>query len=289
MSISSFLGPNKLSPVSVSAANPLPVTNTPASLEHCYDVIRAQYGKIVLVKEKTLFKFGQNDAVGTSEATIMGFAGSEIAETYVSDNLIDRIVSSNNTNTQTMVVEGHTIDGSGLLTFVTQTLTLTGQTPVALTTPVARVSRAYNSSGTVLASGSTIYVYESTSTVTSGVPQTASKVHITVNAAENQSLKCATSFSNVDFGLITHIYADINKKTTAIADIRLKIRLNGGVFRTVLVRTVNTAANGGFDLHLDPYVIVPNNADVIMTATASTADVSISAGFNTYIATVQAP
>ena len=272
--------------IAFGASNPITVWASDVYLQHAYDVIQSTYGDTVTVKPKNLLKFGLNPGVGTSECTIMGFVGSEVAETYATANSIDSIVSGNDTNHQTMVVEGHTVSGSEL-TFVVQNVTLTGQTPALLPTPLFRATRLYNNDTSNLASSSIVYVYDSSATaVDTGVPQTAAGVHIIANAAENQSLKASTAFSNIDYGLITHVYADVNKQKAAQVDIRLKIREFGKVFRTQFVRTVASDSNGILDFPLIPYLIVPKNADVIITATASTTAVSVSGGFNTLIATV---
>lgn len=259
-------------------------TGDPA-LIHLFQVIKGDYGVDVALKPKTLLKFGQNLSVGTTEASLMTLAGSEVAETYVDTNVIDRVVSDDDSNTQTLRLEGHSIDGSGNFNFIVQSVTLTGQTPVTLSTPVCRTSRSYVSSGATLAANSKVYFYESTSTVTSGVPQTASKVHLIVLAGDNGTEKAATTFSYLDYGLITHIYGGVNKKTAASADIYLKIKAPGAPFRTILKRSVNSAGKVDFDLPLKPYMLIPRNHDILMTGIASTGDVSLFGGFNVYIAT----
>lgn len=144
--------------------------------------IQEQYGDIVSVdaKKKSLLKFGRNPAVGTSFETIWNTGGDE---TYPTSNSIDKISSSNDGDTQEVVIEGHTIDSNGELTFVSQTKTLEGQTESALDTPLARCTRLYNNDSTNFAG--TVYIYED-DTVTAGVPQTAAKIHLTVSAGKNQ-------------------------------------------------------------------------------------------------------
>ena len=222
----------------------------------------------------------------------MRLQGSEVSETYVNTNLINRVSSSSTSNTQEVVIEGHTASGSGTdlqLTFVTQTVTLNGQTPVELTTPLARATRIYNNSSTNLATNSAVYVYQSTSAVSAGVPSDATKVHVVMDQAnnDNTSNKCATAFSNVDYGLITQAYLGIDQKTAANADFRLKIRLPGKLFRTQWEIPLQSAANASTWFDFRPFIIVPKNSDVIITAKTSTNNVSVSAGFNALICKVQ--
>ena len=77
----------------------------------------------------------------------------------------------------------------------------------------------------------------------------------------------------------------MNKKTGAGAIIRLKVREKGGVFRTRFKRTINSLGND-MDFMIQPYLIVPANADVIMTAEAQTAGDDIAAGFHCILASV---
>lgn len=95
-------------------------------IRHAINEIYSTYGDVVSVNEKakSLLKFGQNALVGTSQATVMTLPAGILAETYVTTNAIDSVSSSDNGDTQLVYVEGHTIDGDGNLTFISQTVTL---------------------------------------------------------------------------------------------------------------------------------------------------------------------
>ena len=232
----------------------------------------------VMTKGKTLNKFGRNEAVGTSTEMVWLYGGTE---TIPSTNAIDKISSSDNGDTQSVTVEGHTISGSDL-TFVVQSKTLVGQTETALDTPLARATRVYNNDSTDFAG--TVYVYED-DTVTAGVPQTAAKVHLSTGGSDNQSMKCATSISSVDYWILTNWYCAVNEKTTAAADFELQIRLSGKVFRTRI--QCEASSNGGpSSLPLDPPIIIPPNSDMRVMATASTSNVSVSSSVNGVLAII---
>jgi len=244
------------------------------------------YGDSVSVdkKKKSLLKFGENPAVGTAEATLMEFLGSETSETYATGNDIDGLVFDD-TFTGAVTIEGHTISGSDL-TFVSQTINATSTTKATLTTPLYRATRIFNASGTNMPANSKGYVYASSGvSLIDGVPQTASSVKIIMSAAEQQSLKAATSLSSQDYAFVTEIYASINKKTQGGAVIRFKVRDSGGVFRTVFKRGINSL---GPDLNFKvrPYKIIPKNADIIITAEADSA-AAVSGGFNSILAIIQ--
>lgn len=264
--------------------------STDAKIRHAEREILNTYGDTVSVaaKKKSLLKFGRNASVGTSYETVWEYGGDE---TYVTTNAIDTVSSSSASDTATeMFVEGHTVSGTGTssqFTFTTQTVTLNGQNKVLLTTPLARVSRAYVSSGTLVGD---FYVYED-DTLSSGVPTTASKVHMTVEGATSghtQSFKAATTFSNTDYAIVTSGYAAVNKKTSASVDFVIEVRQAGGVFRPAGGRiSLQSGGQTTAQIQFDPYVIIPKNADVRIRAIASTTAVEVDASFQAYLAAVQ--
>lgn len=253
--------------------------------------ILSTYGDVVSVeaKAKSLLKFGRNANVGTSYETVWEYGGNE---TYVTTNAIDTVSSSSASDTATeMFIEGHTVSGTGTssqFTFVTQTVTLNGQNKVTLATPLARVSRAYVANSTVLVGD--FYVYED-DTLSSGVPTTATKVHMTVEGATSghtQSFKAATTFSNTDYAIVTGGYAAVNKKTSANVDFVIEVRQAGGVFRPAGGRiALQSGGQTTQQIQFDPYVIIPKNADVRVRAIASTTAVEVDASFQAYLAAVQ--
>ena len=249
-------------------------------LRHAELFILDTYGHTVSIenKRKPLTKFGRNSDLGTSEETVWLVGGTE---TYATDNDIISISSSDDTDTQSVVIEGHTVSG-GNLTFVSQTVTMTGQTEKALTTPLYRATRLYNAGATNFAG--TVYVYES-DTVTDGVPQTASKIHIRTDGTNNQSLKCATSLSSVDYWIITHVSASVLRQTAAAADLKLQVRESGGVFRTLYPFSVHTNS-GVVQISFDPCLVVRPNSDIRLQATASTTSVQVEGAIHGYLASI---
>lgn len=244
------------------------------------------YGDIVSVaqKAKSLNKFGRTEEVTTTPRTIAQLGSGESHETYQTSNTIDYVVSSDGADTQSIVVEGHTIDADGEFTFVVQSVTLTGQTKAPLTTPLARCSRMYNNGSTNLAG--TVYAFRDT-TVTGGVPQTAANIHCTIPITKNQSFKAATTISKSDYYFIRVVYVSVNKKAAADVDVELEIRLKGKVFRQQFPLSVSTDGVNTFLEELRPMLIVPKNADVRLTASALAGSaIAVSGGFNGYLAKV---
>lgn len=241
------------------------------------NVVLSTYGDTVSVadKQKNLNKFGANITVGDSFETVAKLQGATSNETYVSTNIIDSIVSSDATDTQTMVVEGHTIDVSGNLTFVTQEATLNGQTEVTLGTPLARATRMYlNASGTFdspqsVPSG-TVSVYDNTDGITGGVPNTDAATKVLIDVGETQSEKCATSTSSTDYWFISTFVGGVGASGGSADRVTFRIESRdvsgGGAWRpqgrTIVVKVGENASTE----YLDPLLIVPKNHDIRVRA-----------------------
>jgi len=246
--------------------------------------IQALTGDVVSIdrKAKSLIKFGKSaDLVANTLETVWTVGGNE---TYVTDNTIEYISSSSALDNQTIKLECHTVSGTGTdakFTFLVQEVTLNGQTPVALTTPVARVSHAYNSNGTELVGRVT--VYENT-TVVGGVPSDPTKIHIDIPQGLQGSFKGATTFSDSDYYILTGGFGSVSKKQEANVDFYLEVREAGGVF--IQRAAVSGSTGGPWDIELDPAVIVPKNADVRIRADSATNNAVVFGVFKGYLAKV---
>jgi hypothetical protein len=248
--------------------------------------VYSTYGQRVSIdaKAKSLLKFGKSGNLSTTAGlqTVWSVDGNE---TYISTNLIDSVVSSSASDTQEVTIEGHTIEGSGVdakFTFVVQAVTLNGQTPVALTTPLARVSRVNNNSSTEIVG--VVSVYED-SAVTGGVPNDVTKVHIDIPLGFQQSFKAATTFSNTDYFFLTGCYGAVSQKQTAAADFYIELREVGKSFRQIACLTASSTG-GAFNIEFDPAIIIPRNADVRIRCTTGTNNAVVFTNFRGYLAKV---
>lgn len=251
---------------------------------YAIDEIKATYGDDVSVsqKKKSLLKFGRTtNADADVKTTVALFQGTEVNETFATGNTIDYLVSDNAADTGDVTVEGHTLL-VGDLSFATQTVTLTGTTPVALTTPLARTNRLFNAEVGSFASPATalvgnVYAYDSTvaTGVTSGVPDVATATKCVIAAGKQQSEKCATSVSAQDYWLITQIAAGGAKgnANTVSGNVDVAVRTDGGPWRPLGLELVLRA--GGDQkafAHFAPYLIVPKNSDVRLEVISNTND-----------------
>lgn len=257
-------------------------------LEHAKDVIFKSYGDRVSFSEKgkDLLKFGKNPNVGSSFATIWYTGQDNANETYVADdvNSIDTISSSSASDTEVVRIEGHTMTG-GNRTFVVQTATLNGQNKVTLTTPLNRCTRvAHNDESSTDLVGE-IYVYEDTA-ITAGKPTDTTKIHITVQAGENQSQKASTSLSSVDYWVIGSMQFNyLQKSGSNVASFRIEVREQGGVFKPKTDEITVTTGNSR-DVMFAPYLIIPKNSDVRISAKTSALNQELSADINGFLAVV---
>jgi len=246
--------------------------------------IKQDFGDNVSVfrKGKSLFKFGRNTKVGnsTSGYTLWSTGTDEAHETYVSTNAIDTLSSSSASDSETVVIEGHTISGTDL-TFVVQTATLNGQNKVTLTTPLARATRIYNDNGTNLVGN--IYVYEDTA-ISSGKPTDTTKIHLSIRAGKNQSEKASRSISSTDYWILTSFRGSVLEKSASFADVEIQVRQLGKVFRQIEDVACSSNANGVFEFY--PYFIVPPNSDVRLVAVADGANTDVSGSIQGYLGVI---
>ena len=247
--------------------------------------IQSTFGDTVSIdkKAKSLIKFGKSAELSADTIeTVWSYGGNEV---YVQDNLIDSIVSSNVVDNQEIYLECHTVEGTGAdqkFTFMTQAVTLNGQTRVPLPTPVARVSKAYNNNGTELVGS--VYVYQETP-LTNGVPQDRTKVHAHIPQGFQQSFKGATTFSNEDYYILTGGFGSVSNKQAASVDFYLEVRTPDKVFRQGAAVSAGSAG-GSWDIDLDPCIIIPKNADIRITCETATQGAVVFGSFKGYLAKV---
>ena len=259
-------------------------------LLHGIDAANAEDGVTWSVhkKNKSLSKFGRRAGVGSTAVTVGDFGG-EDNETLSTTNNITTLVSSDAADTQIIKIEYHTINpGGDALTFGVQTVTLTGQTPAPLPVPAARVSRMYNTNGTLLVGD--VWVYEGGAITTpANGPDDATTIHAQIVAGTQQTKKAATSISNVDTFFITEIVTSVLAGTpgSQVIDFDLEMKALDGVWLPILEWT--NQVGGLVTLHqtFNPVIRVPPNYDVrILALAASGSGVDVSASMRGYLATI---
>lgn len=238
------------------------------------------YNHKVLTGRKALHKFGRHIDLGTSEGVI-NHDGIVPVKPAVND--ITHYSSANDTDDDVLHVEGMTI-ASGVLTFVTQDITLQGFTSVELDTPLARVTRIANLVSPTDTVGD-VYIYQdAAAAITDGVPDDLATVGNIMSSADQASLYAGTSIQSTNYFIVTNIYAYVGKQTSASVDIKFKIRDASGTFRTVTV--ADASNNSPADRNILPFYIIPPNSDITMLATSSAVNTDVSAGFSGFFADI---
>jgi hypothetical protein len=281
-----------------TSGNPFQSVVPDFKLAHAIRVVEADDSVDVSIWEKAkgLRKFGRNSTVGTSFETVGELQGTESNETFVTTNLIDGVSSSSASDTsQTIVIEGHTVDGSGNLTFVSQEAILLGQTEVTLTTPLARATRAYvKPSGTFgttpTALVGNVYIYDNTGGVGSGTPTVASGTKLMISAGNTQTQKCATSTSSADYWFIDSFSAAVGVAGGSASRVEIRIELrdiaNGGAWRPAGRNIELTVGQNGITYLLDPCIIVPPNHDIRVRAKTDSNTAEVVAELAGYLAII---
>jgi hypothetical protein len=259
-------------------------------LWHALQRIKGGYGAIADVssKRKALRKFGRNEAIGATPATVMTLPTGETEETLPSTNVNLVISSTSASDTQNLtLIEGHEFDGDDMLFRKSTTLlALTGQTSVDTGFDWGRVTRVRLSSAAV----GTIYVHEGGAT-TNGVPDDLTTVHAIIPAGETQTQKASTTISSTDFYIITAAtLAVLEKQAGRFAQSRIEVQpVNDGQDWYPLKQYVSAEATSGTTSILgagEPALIVPPNHDVRLTAISGTEGVDVVAGMAGYLARV---
>lgn len=283
---------------------PLPPEATWTGVQRAVNAAYRTYGDVISIGEKgkQLNKFGRTSTnTAGASTTVSIFQGAVANETFATTNSIDSMVSDSAADTMSIGGEGHTIDGSGNLTFIAEANTLNGQTPVTLSTARGRASRAFiPNSGTFgttpSAPAGNVYFYDSTVAggVTGGVPNNAAATKLILPAGLFRSQKGATSTSSLDYWIITGMRASVDRSGPAAAvffDIETRDIADGGpwVPYGLQVRLNTSSLETDFvDLSETP-ILVPKNHDARVVCTSDTNNTISEAALRGWLAKVKNP
>jgi hypothetical protein len=194
---------------------------------------------------------------------------------------IDSISSSSASDTVDIQIQG--LDAN--LELVTQVATLSGQTRVALTTPLIRVFRAKNNSYPGVNLAGTAYVYENTA-LSSGVPSDTTKIRLVVDNGDNQTLM---ALYTVPINYTAYMMSFYASTAGATQDTQYQIRLkareyNGtdwGAWQLKHLDAISDIGAGRMFHEYNPPQKFDGGTDIIMSAQAvsNALGANISAGF----------
>jgi hypothetical protein len=220
---------------------------------------------------------GANDAVTTSYADVW-------KQNIVRTNPAAAVVlgvSSGNANDTSAGTGARTVRVTGLdanYNLLQETVTLNGQTKVVTVGTYLRVNKVeVLTAGTGGVNAGELYVYDTSDTVTAGVPQTSTKIFGRIAAGLNiTQMACYTTAANERL-LLTRVLGQLGDLTTTVkyGKIRVKVQKFGELAKFFTLAQVSSAG-GTHALEMENGIVeVPEKSDVSFQAIASAAGEAI--------------
>lgn len=195
--------------------------------------------------------------------------------TYSTSADIDTISSDDNGDTQDLEIQG--LDTNYDL--VTQTITLTGQTPASLTTNLIRVFRLKNVNSTDNAGH--VFCYVGTDGATNGVPDTADDVRAVIHPGNNQTLMAIFTIPNGKTGYMRDWYASTaGAKRDSQHSIKLLARPFGQVFQLKHLSNISVTGTSYIQHKYDDPEVFSAKTDIEMRADTDQDIAGVAAGFD---------
>lgn len=222
-------------------------------------------------------KFGASPDFDTGDSEVTMWDGAEdgavwelMKYVYSTGANIDSISSTNNGDTQDVEVQG--LDANYDL--VIQTVTLQGNTRVALTTSLIRVFRVKNSNSTDFAGH--IIVYENDTTVDDpGVPDDSNLIRAVVHPENNQTEMCVFTVPAGYTALVYRFYADTaGASRSAEYLIKLKARPFGGVWQLKQKGVMDDSTGKKLDREFKVPLKFSEKTDIELTAEILTSNIT---------------
>lgn len=201
----------------------------------------------------------------------------EMQYTYSTTAAIDSLSSSNNGDTQDIEVQG--LDSNYDL--VTQTITLAGQTRVALTTDLIRVFRLINRGSTDLAGD--VYCFENTADTTpaDGIPDDTTKIRAIIKNGNNQTLMAVYTIPNGKTGYMRSFFAaTAGARKTSVHEIRLFARPFGEVFQLKHKTSLLAVGTSNFQYEYVEPAVFAAKTDIFIDTNTDTDISSVAGGFD---------
>jgi len=210
---------------------------------------------------------GATDLAGLTKTSMDQYTYSTTAD-------IDSVSSSSASDTTNLEIQG--LDANWEV--VTQTVTLTGQTRVALTTDLIRVFRMKNAGSDAYVGN--IFCYKD-GDLTTGIPDTEADIRAIIQIGNEQTLMALYTIPLGKTGFLCKWYASSSKKKDQLSDVKLLFRPSGGVFQLKHVSSI--AATGASAIQHEYFVPesgLDAKTDIALRADTSKNDGSLSGGFD---------
>lgn len=222
-------------------------------------------------------KFGAIDDVDAgSPYDVWKFGSTSGANEYTwSDTAdIDRVSSSSALDTHSVRVTGLDADGYEVI----QSVILTGQTPVALTTPLWRVNRVDNDNSEDYAGNIYVFVNGATS---GGVPSDVTSVRGFIAVGDNQTLQTVYTVPKGKIAYVLGSEVAIIKGlgTTTSVSYKTKLREPGGVFKVKYNYSLASAGTSRSTHNAPMWIPVPELTDIKPEITVTADNTGVSYAF----------
>lgn len=222
------------------------------------------------------FKFGSNDAVGTTEESVWAHGGRYVWPAAASTMTVSSTSANDaaaGSGAQTVQIYG--LDENWLPQ--DEIVAMDGQTPVTTAGTYIRMFRALTRSAGALG-GNDGDIYVGTGTVTVGVP---ANVYARILPSINQTLQAVWSIADGRKAYMTNFLVSSFGNQNTFATIRTRVRYFGEVFRAtsefIVTRGVVRMA---FAIPGD----IPPKSDVEVTAQADTGTIDVAASMEMLVA-----
>ena len=209
-------------------------------------------------KYSVIHKFGENPNIdtGTYPEDIWDYGG---IYTFSTTADITQIASSSSSDTSKDIV---IIGLDANWEEVTQTITLTGQAVVTLSTPLIRLYRMYNIASTELVGN--VYAAITGATFASGVPDTANEVRGVILIGNEQTLMCIYTIPAGCIGYLYQAFSTYGKSSATTAGLTFRVRPYGETFKIKKQIALIGAGSSAF-VNDQPFPsALPARTDVLM-------------------------
>lgn len=242
--------------------------------------IRLDYGHICIANRLDVNKFGANANVGTTEVSINSWGADEDYQT--SDIVLNLASSSILDAGKTIDIAYVFINGGEYQFGVMQNVALNaidGRTVVALPNAAIRWTRMLSTSETMIGNVSLFR-----GAAVAGVPSTLGNIHQQIPAGGRVSENVATTITSRSYGILLNFWGGVIEKQPSAATIRLKARLPGEDFVTLIKK--GSSSNSALNHDFKSPIVIPEQADILMTAKANGPGTDITGGYAMVIADI---
>lgn len=221
----------------------------------------------------TIEKFGENPSITTSTDPADIWDGGGLYN-FSTDADIDRLSSSDDGDTQLIVIYGLDSNWEESIQFIT----LTGQTPTPLTTSLIRVYRMINLGTTDIAGD--VYCFVN-GAVSLGIPDDLSDVRAMIRNGNNQTLMAIYTIPGNKTGYLYSGYISLSRSSpsSASAEFTARARPYGGVFSVKARTTCISTGNSSWERNYPFPAALPPRTDILLRCEVVSASIGASGGY----------